>query len=396
MTQAIAPTYEASFTFAEDEPFRLEAGGYLQPVTLHYAVYGTLNPQRDNAILVCHALSGSAQVGAWWTDLFGSARCFDLDRDCVICVNILGSCYGSTGPTSINPTTGRPHGTDFPLVTIGDNVKAQAVLLDHLGVKRLRAVIGGSIGGMQALRWAVEYPDRLDTCISIGAAPLSAMGLALNHIQRQAIQNDPAWKQGNYPQSEQPAAGLGIARAIAMCSYKSAHLFDRRYDRRPNRNGEDPRQELNARYDVSGYLDYQQKELVARFDANSYLYISKMMDNFDLHDGYASADEALRRIKARLILVGISSDWLFPASDVRRLAGKIHSLGITTTYLEQISSHGHDAFLAEAGELSGLLAPYLELTRTSSRFVVRSAAGSAPPPQPEPFSLSAPYGLSAD
>ncbi|HLH08850.1 MAG TPA: homoserine O-acetyltransferase [Terriglobales bacterium] len=393
MSQAIAATYEADFTFAESEPFQLESGGQLQPVTLHYAVYGTLNLQRDNVILACHALSGSAQVGSWWADLFGSDRCFDLDRDCVICVNILGSCYGSTGPSSTNPATGHPYGTDFPLITIGDNVKAQARLLDHLGIKRLRAVIGGSIGGMQAIRWAIEYPERIDTCISIGATPLSAMGLALNHIQRLAIENDPAWKQGQYKPGEQPAAGLGLARAVAMCSYKSAHLFERRYDRRPNRNGEDPRHKLNDRYDVSGYLDYQQKELVARFDANSYLYISKMMDNFDLADGYASTEEALRRITARLILVGISSDWLFPPADVRRLAGKIHSFGTNVTYLEQISSHGHDAFLAEAGELSGLLVPYLELTRTSSRFASRPIGGAQPP---QSLELSSSEYMTAD
>src|SRR5881227_2597750 len=192
MSAALESTYEGDFTFAYEQPSQV-SGGALQPVMLRYALYGALNERRDNAILVCHALSGSARVADWWPQLFGPTGLFDTARDCVIGVNIIGSCYGSTGPRSINPDTGKPYGGDFPLVTISDMVRAQAQLLEHLGVERLRAVVGGSIGGMQALLWAVDFPARVERCIAIGATPLSALGLALNHLQRQAIRHDPSW-----------------------------------------------------------------------------------------------------------------------------------------------------------------------------------------------------------
>src|SRR5712691_2079357 len=197
MRVAMEPTFEGDFTFANDEPFRLSAGGSLQPVTLRYAVYGDLNEARDNVVLVCHALSGSARVADWWPQLVGPGQPFDTNRYCVIGVNTIGSCYGSTGPLSENPEKPHePYGSNFPLITINDIVRTQALLLDHLGIERLKAVIGGSIGGMQALSWAVDFPERVERCIAIGATTLSAMGLALNHLQRQAILNDPAWQDG--------------------------------------------------------------------------------------------------------------------------------------------------------------------------------------------------------
>jgi len=320
-------------------------------------------------VLVCHALSGSARVADWWPEMFstlasataareGNSRTdgvFDLERDCVICTNILGSCYGSSGPTSINPATGKPFGPDFPLVSIRDIVRAQAHVLDELGVKHLRTVIGASIGGMQALQWAVDYPERVEHCIAIGTAPLSAMGLALNHLQRQVIRLDPDFHEGLYAPGKQPARGLGLARAIGMISYKSAELFDERYARRPNRNGEDPLSSINARYDVAGYLDYQGEKFVARFDANSYIVITKAMDTFDLGRGYASEGEALRRIQARVSMVGISSDWLFPARDVRELAQRIEAAGVRCDYTEFETSHGHDGFLAEMEAIAAVV-----------------------------------------
>ncbi len=335
MGAGLQPTREGDLTFASDAPFRLESGGALQPVTIRYAIYGELNPQRDNAVLVCHALSGSARVADWWPEMFnplplnptpglnGAPAVFDLSRDCVICVNILGSCYGSTGPTSIDPATDKPYGPDFPVIHIRDIVRTQSYLLDALGIERLRTVIGASIGGMQALQWAVDYPDRVGHCIAIGTAPLSAMGLALNHLQRQAILLDPEFKDGRYADGQQPEKGLALARAIAMCSYKSAELFGERYARKPNRNGEDPLRSLHERFDVAGYLDYQGEKFVQRFDANSYLAITKLMDTFDLARGYASEEEALRRIQAHVSLIGISSDWLFPAGG-RACAGRAH------------------------------------------------------------------------
>jgi homoserine O-acetyltransferase len=214
---------------------------------------------------------------------------------------------------------------------------------------------------MQALSWAVDFPERVERCIAIGAAPLSAMGLALNHLQRQAIRNDPAWRAGHYALNQQPVAGLALARAIALCSYKSAELFSDRFARRPDRSGEDPQMSLTARYDVAGYLDYQGSIFTPRFDANSYLVLSKAMDTFDLTQGDRfSLETALRRIRARLLLVGISSDWLFPSSDVRALAWAAWAVGVKGNYAELTSSHGHDGFLAEAAQLAPIIKAHLE------------------------------------
>lgn len=355
----LEPSYEGDFTFAADQPFQLLSGGLLQPVTLHYAVYGKLNEQRDNAILVCHALSGTARVGDWWPQLFLTPQnadgVFDLERDCVIGVNILGSCYGSTGPRSLNPKTDMPFGAHFPLVTVPDWVRSQAVLLDHLGIGALRAVVGGSIGGMQAIQWAIDFPHRVPRCVAIGAAPLTAMGLALNHLQRQAIRNDPNWRNGEYEPDQTPAAGLAIARAIAMLSYKSEKLFYERYARNPNRNGEDPLRSMAERYDIGGYLDYQGEIFTRRFDANSYLIITKAMDNFHPAHGYESEHKALARIKAQTLLVGISSDWLFPAEEVQALSDRMRKAGVMVEYAEILSDHGHDGFLAEPQLLAPLI-----------------------------------------
>jgi homoserine O-acetyltransferase len=367
MNAALEPTVEADFTFAHDEPFRLAGGGLLQPVTLRYALYGELNQARDNAILVCHALSGSARVADWWPQLFGKDSLFDTTRYCVIGINVIGSCYGSTGPPSSKPNSpGETYGIDFPVVTIRDIVRSQARLLDYLGIKRLSCVIGGSIGGMQALRWAVDFPDHVERCIAIGAAPLSAMGLALNHLQRQAIRNDPAWQDGRYAPHEPPVKGLAMARAIAMCSYKSAGLFDERFARRPDRSGEDPHGSMSGRFDIAGYLDYQGLIFTRRFDANSYLVISKAMDDFDLARGFDSEEDALKRISARLLLVGISSDWLFPATDVRALSERARAVGVNATYAELASTHGHDGFLADAEQLAHIIRPYLSGKQSTS------------------------------
>lgn len=361
MSNRIEPTVEADFTFGYDEPFRLSGGGTLQPVTLRYALYGELNEAQDNALMVCHALSGSARVADWWPELLGPGRPFDTSRYCVIGVNVIGSCYGSTGPLSErHPGRNDFYGAEFPLVTISDMVRSQVRLLDLLGIARLKAVIGGSIGGMQALSWAVDFPDRIERCIAIGAAPLSAMALALNHLQRQAIRNDPAWLEGRYSVDQQPVAGLALARAIALCTYKSSELFDRRFARRPDRSGEDPHTSLDGRYDIAGYLDYQGEIFTPRFDANSYLVLSKAMDTFDPARTYGSESAAWRRIRAPLLLVGISSDWLFPPSDVRALAERARALGVNATYAELESSHGHDGFLADAEALTPIIESHLE------------------------------------
>jgi homoserine O-acetyltransferase/O-succinyltransferase len=372
MRRGPEPTVEGDFTFAEEEPFALDGGGSLRPVTLRYALYGELNAARDNAILVCHALSGSARVADWWPQFFGAGLPFDAARYCVVGANVLGSCYGSTGPLSENPLRpGERYGADFPVVSIADMVRAQARLAEGLGINRLHAVVGGSIGGMQALRWAVDFPERIERCIAVGAAPLSAMGLALNHLQRRAITDDPAWRGGRYAEGEQPVAGLARARAIAMCTYKSAELFAERFARRPDRSGEDPHAALEGRFDVGGYLDYQGQIFTRRFDANSYLVISKAMDNFDLARGHGTESEALRRMSASLLLVGISSDWLFPAEDVRALAARARAAGADATYVELQSSHGHDGFLADAAALVPIINEHLD------REPARAGAGRA-------------------
>jgi homoserine O-acetyltransferase len=349
------PTLEGKYTFARRKPFRLSGGGKLHPVTLQYAVYGPPEAARDGVNLICHALSGSARVGDWWPGVFGPEGLFDLERDCVVCSNVVGSCYGSTGPASTNPRTGEPYRAAFPLVSIRDMVRAQAELLDHLGATAVRVVLGGSIGGMQALQWAVDYPERVEHCVAVGATALSAMGLALNHLQRRAILDDPAWLGGNYAPDAPPAAGLSLARSLAMCSYKSAGLLAERFGRLPDRSGENPYTGLEDRFDVAGYLDFQGEAFVRRFDANSYLVLSKAMDTFDLGYGYGSEEGALRRVRARTTLVGISSDWLFPPGDVEELAARARDAGAPAEYVHFESSHGHDAFLAEAPRLSKLL-----------------------------------------
>ncbi|MCA1555059.1 MAG: homoserine O-acetyltransferase, partial [Acidobacteria bacterium] len=335
-----------------------------------------LNAARDNAILVCHALSGSARVAAWWAEMFGSKKAFDTSRYCIIGTNVIGSCYGSTGPSSINEQTGKAWRGDFPVVTVSDMVRAQGLFLNHLGVKRLHAVIGGSIGGMQALQWAVDFPEKIERCIAVGAAPLSAMGLALNHLQRQAIQNDPRWQQGRYNADDPPVAGLALARALAMCTYKSPELFNERFGRRPDRSGEDPYTSMNGRFDVAGYLDYQGQIFNNRFDANSYIVLSKAMDAFDFARGYGSEEAALRRISARVSLVGISSDWLFPASNMKALAARMRAMGVDASYGELASPHGHDAFLADARLLAPLVSAALDEHYVGRELTALAAAGN--------------------
>jgi homoserine O-acetyltransferase len=359
-TPVPAPTYEGDFVL--DEHLLLECGRTLANVTLHYAVYGRLNAARDNAVLVCHALSGSALVGEWWPEIFAPGAVLSLEHDFVICVNMLGSCYGSTGPGSVDPETGAVYGPDFPLVSIRDNVRAQARLLDSMGIRRLRLVLGGSIGGMQALEWAMVHPERVERGLVIAVAPLSAMGLALNHLQRQAIQHDPEWAGGHYLPQRPPRRGLALARQIAMLSYKSAALLEERFGRNPNRNGEDPwglddqgGGLIGGRFDIAGYLDLQGQRFIGRFDANTYLAILRTMDTWDPLHGYSSAAGAFGRIRARLSFVGISSDWLFPPESVRDFAATIRAAGVLADYREMASAHGHDAFLAEQAELVRLL-----------------------------------------
>jgi homoserine O-acetyltransferase/O-succinyltransferase len=349
------PRFEGDYS--ADEDFSLEAGGVLRAPSLHYAMYGEPNAAGDNVIFITHALSGSARVADWWPRLFANGGLLQSAGHCVIGINVLGSCYGSTGPGSIDPLTGRRYGPDFPLVTIGDIVRLQERLLQKLKIRRLALVMGASIGGMQALELAIQFPELVQRVVSIGAAPLGAMGLGLNHLQRQMIQLDPAWQGGHYAPDQQPRKGLALARALAVCTYKSSELFEHRFARRPDRSGEDPL--AGGRFDVAGYLDYQGEKFVERFDANAYLALTRAMDLFDPVRGYPSAEAAFRRIQAEVMLVGISSDWLFPAAEIASLAASMEKAGVRCQYRELVSSHGHDAFLAEPDDLARLVRPFL-------------------------------------
>ena len=362
-TRVLQPDFVGDYLI--DEVVPLESGEVLARPTQHYAMYGRLNAARDNAVLVCHALSGNAEVATWWPQLFKKpGGLLDLDRDCVIGINIFGSCYGSTGPGSVNPETGQLYGPTFPLINVRDIVRAQAKLIESLGIKKLKLAIGASMGGMQVLEWAVLFPDRVARAVSIGAAPLGAMGLGLNHLQRQTIMLDPKWAGGYYSPDEEPRDGLAIARALGVISYKSVPLFEHRFGRKPNRTGENPwisrAAGQNGRFDIAGFLDHHGQKFNDRFDANSYICMTRTMDTFDPVRAHQSPFAAYSRIQAHVTLVGISTDWLFPPEDVRSLAAIIGAAGARCEYREMASIHGHDAFLAEPDHLVRLLAPIFE------------------------------------
>ncbi len=369
VSSAVPVSGVQTYTF---ERLPLQRGGDFGPITLAYETWGALNAEGDNAILITHALTGSAHAhdverpddpkAAWWNPLIGPGRPFDTSRYFVICSNILGGCYGSTGPSSLDPTTGRPYGMRFPLITIRDMVDAQRVLLDHLGVRELAMVAGGSIGGQQALEWAVRYPDMVRKVAVVAAtAALTAQGIAFSEVQRQAIMADPRWQGGDYAPGEGPRAGLAIARMLAMITYQSEESMELRFtrNRNPQRFPQAPSPgnvpDLGERFDVENYLYYQGELLVRRFDANSYLYISRAMDLYDVSEGYPSLEAALSRIRSKALFVGIRSDFLFPAARVRWLAEQVRSLGGDATYVELDSPHGHDAFLKEWEQMTAAL-----------------------------------------
>ena len=356
-----------SYTF---DSLPLQRGGKFGPITLAYETWGTLNATRDNAILIVHALTGSSHAydeerpgdakAAWWNPLIGPGRPFDTSRYFVICSNILGGCYGSTGPSSLDPRTGRPYGMRFPVVTIRDMVQAQQRLIEHLGVRQLAMVAGGSIGGQQALEWAVAYPELVQKVAVVAAtASLTAQAVAFSEVQRQAIMADPRWLGGNYEPGRGPDAGLAIARMLAMITYQSEESMELRFSRQPAARGITSAPsgwtDFGGRFDVEDYLYYQGTSLVRRFDANSYLYISRAMDLYDVSDGYPSLEAALRRVRSKALFIGIRSDFLFPAARVRWLADQVRSLGGDATYVELDSPHGHDAFLKEWEQMTGAL-----------------------------------------
>lgn len=329
----------------------LESGDSLRGARVAYRTWGE---PRDEAILICHALTGSADADDWWAGMFGNGRPYDPERDYIISANALGGCYGTTGPTSPMPEGDGWYGASFPDVTIRDMVRLQAELLNHLEVERLKLVIGGSMGGMQAMEFAFSYPGRVDGAVSIGAAAAqSAWGIAFSEPQRRAITGDPAFKRGRYQPGEGPETGLATARMIAMISYRSYANFESRFARRNSEEG----------YEAQSYLQHQGKKLVDRFDANSYLRLMDAMDSHDLARGRGERTEVLSSLTTPVLTVGISSDVLFPPAEVRDLA---HSLP-HGRYATLHASQGHDAFLIETGSLGQIINGFSEELRSGLR-----------------------------
>jgi homoserine O-acetyltransferase len=358
------------FTFAEPpNEMELECGQKLGPITLAYETYGELAPERDNAVLICHALSGDAHVAGyhtpqdkkpgWWDLYVGPGKAIDTTKYFVICSNIIGGCKGSTGPSSLNPKTGKPYGPDFPVVTISDMVRAQKELIDHLGIRRLLSIKGGSVGGFHVLEWVVRYPDCVASAIPIATtARLSAQGIAFDEVGRQAIMADPNWAEGEYYGKEPPWAGLAIARMIAHITYLSDEQMHVKFGRRLQGRkafGYD----FKTEFEVESYLRYQGDSFVRRFDANSYLYISKAMDYFDLPAKYGSLLQAFQDVKAEFLVISISSDWLFPTYQSKEIVRALKANGVPTTFIELDAPYGHDSFFHPNETLGGALSGFL-------------------------------------
>lgn len=347
--------------YDDDTPLLLECGKFLSPVTVAHETYGTLNADGTNAILVCHALTGSAHAAGyhtddeksvgWWNELIGPEKALDTNKYFVVCSNILGSCYGTSGPTSTNPPTNEPYRESFPRITIRDMVNVQKRLLDYLGVNKLATVIGSSLGGMQALEWGILYPNFCETIIPIStAAKQTAWCIALNSIARAAITNDPEWNGGNYTQ--QPAAGLSLARMVGMVSYRTPKELEARFGRK--REQGNPFDAKN-KFEVERYLAYQGRKLVERFDANTYLILSHATDSHDVTRGRGSLELVLGSIRAQTLCIGVSSDIRYPTSDQEELVRYIPN----AEYAEIESVHGHDAFLIEYDQLNVIIADFL-------------------------------------
>lgn len=361
----------ASQTFGPDEPLALDSGVSLSPFTIAYETYGELNATRSNAVLICHALTGDQFAAStqpltgkpgWWTTMIGPGKPIDTDRFFVICQNVIGGCMGTTGPRDTDPATGRPYGLDFPVITIGDMVRAQAMLLDKLGIDDLFCVIGGSMGGMQVLQWAAAYPERVFSAIPIAtAARHSAQNIAFHEVGRQAIIADSEWKQGAYlAHGTTPAKGLAVARMAAHITYLSEAALHRKFGR--NLQDRDSiTYGFDADFQIESYLRHQGSTFVDRFDANSYLYITRAMDYFDLaadYDGVLA--NAFRGTKSRFCAVSFTSDWLFPTSDSRQIVHALNAVAANVSFVEINTDKGHDAFLLDEPEMFATLRGFID------------------------------------
>ena len=373
------------------DPLRLDSGRELGPIRIAYETYGTLSPARDNVILVCHALSGDAHAAGfsrqpvaestrdgfraderdagkarglgWWDGMIGPGKAFDTDQFFVVSTNLLGGCRGTTGPSSTNPATGHPYGSDFPVITVADMVRAERALLDLLGIGRLAAVAGGSLGGMQALEWAVQFPDRVDAIIPIASThALHPQGVAWNAIARSAITADPDWQNGHYHGTGRaPAAGMGVARMVGHITYLSSMSLDDKFDRRLQ-FADDIRYTLTEpEFEVESYLRHQADAFVKRFDANTYLYTSRALTYFDLARQYGGGrlTHAVRDVSARTLLIAFSSDWLYPPSGSEELAAALRAAGKEVELDVIDAPYGHDCFLLEEARQTPMIRRFL-------------------------------------
>ena len=351
-----------AFTFGQPPAeLILESGEKLGPITLVYETYGELNRQKSNAILVVHALSGDAHAAGpkgWWENMIGPGKGLDTNKYFVICSNVIGGCRGSTGPSSINPETGQPYGLDFPIITIGDMVNAQKRLIDHLGIERLLTVIGGSMGGMEVLQWMVAYPESIRSAIPIATTMKhTPQQIAFNEVGRQAIMADPDWKGGHYYGSKVPAKGLAVARMIGHITYMSDTSMAGKFGRRLREDKEASK--FCAEFEVEGYLRYRGDNFVKRFDANSYLYITKAIDYFNILNGNRNLANIFVGLKAKVLVIAFKSDWLYPAYQSQEIVKACKLAGVDTTYCEINSTYGHDAFLLETEEETQLIKHFL-------------------------------------
>jgi homoserine O-acetyltransferase/O-succinyltransferase len=345
------------------ESLELESGIVLAPVQVAYETYGTLNADKSNAILVVHAFSGDAHAAGvdaegrkgWWDEMIGPGKGFDTDQYFVISSNVLGGCRGTTGPSSVNPATGRPYAMSFPVITIRDMVRLQKMLIDSLGITRLLSVAGGSMGGMQVLEWAVRYPEAVASAIPIAStARHSAQQIAFNEVGRQAILADPDWCEGDYYDKKPPARGLSVARMVGHITYMSDESMRQKFGRRQRQD--------NGIFEVESYLRYRGSQFVDRFDANSYLYITKAMDLFDLANGAQSLVPVLGGSRTRYLIISFTSDWLYPSYQSLEIVNALRRRNQDVAYIELTSNYGHDAFLVEVAEQTDLIRGFLKGT----------------------------------
>ena len=350
------------------EPIDLDSGKILNNVTVAYETYGELNKEKSNAILICHALTGDAHAAGWhegdrkpgwWEIVIGPGKAIDTDRYFVICSNVLGGCKGTTGPSSINPKTGKEYGLDFPVITIGDMVKVQKKLIDSFNITQLAAIIGGSMGGMQVLEWMVSYPEMMKKAIPIATAAMSSpQQIAFNEVGRQAIFSDPDWNSGNYYETGlKPENGLSLARMIAHITYLSDESMDIKFGR-DLQDKDEISYDFSIDFQVESYLKHQGETFVKRFDANSYLFITKAVDLFDLSQNNSLID-GFKDIKAKVEIISVDSDWLYPTEQSTEILTALHANNVDATFSEIKSNYGHDAFLLEGGQLNFILSKFL-------------------------------------